>query len=86
MISKSRYPSFILIHNGTFRFRRRTLWREFSRSFSIIPMPTKKFQVLVYAFTGYHLFIFPLQICEKDENPLNLQRQQSLLHGREYIF
>jgi len=35
---------------------------SFPTVFPLYPDADKKFQVLVYAFTGYYLFIFSLQI------------------------
>lgn len=87
MISKSRYPSFILIHNGAFHFHHGTSWREFSHSFSIIPMPTKKFKCWFTLSRGIIYSFFHYKFFEKDENgnSLNLQHQQSLCEP-DWIF
>lgn len=68
MISKSRHPSFTLIHGGAFHFHRGTSRREFSHSFSITPTPTKNFKCW---FTLSRCIIYSFLHCkflEKDEN------------------
>lgn len=48
---------------------------DFSHSFPLFQRQQNNFQVLVYAFTGYHLFIFSirnsLERMKNNGNPLN---------------
>lgn len=64
MIAKSRFTLHLvwLIAVHFIFIMDNSAWREIFRSFFIIPMSGKNFQVLVYAFTEYNLFIIPLQI------------------------